>query len=782
MKFSLFAILLFLISQIYSQNLFTSGEFEESLLKSVLLDSLNERRSNQYLPLLELDEILEASAFVQAEYIAKQEKFNHQQENSKFKTLMDRVNYYGGRYAGLGENIFSIQTAGEKNRRRSRSDIELRSYEEVTLSILKAWEDDEESFKNIYDPDFLQIGISVLFDSVNHELALVSVFGTEAYPTREGLKIQDDAGFKEYDRNICDKLLTEFPAVEEFLGSSILVDGKQIWLKNVDKSLIEKILNSNSDALVADVICTDQFPCNGGNRLFPGNIQSGYLLKPIRKINYSTKLVERKANEFDLLLGELPPVFNSSECEANLLLIKENTLCATAPYNHFDGKNISWLNIPFQYSFLSDSIQTQSWTDSLSFSFHSESSKKSTLAKLDSLLTYFGNTKPEIISAQAEIYYSPIQAKRANAKNWKTILKEELKNYQLKVENLHFSEKIAWNEYQKFISNRIYSLETQKLDSLELEEYLKDEYAKGGHLSVFLDSLNKINLKIYKINSWKNESNPQLLEMYRYFLQHNKAELALRVQKKLIDNTATPTKKELVTKPIPLKQEYSDLANNQLLLKISNSGFDPKKGKTIKQSFGEILFVDRRNKIVQYNFLVASVKEWSSSINAAPNTEEWFDIYQNIRNNARIPDSNLSKLLLNYYMLLADYNYENQKFEKRKEALEEATELILSKNLTEKEANFYAEYLMFQLQLPAAIHLLKKYALGPHPTEQTLKNILSISKYDYDVLNKEEIMVIYQKYSELYPNGFCMIFNQENMGIQALTHRKIKELYCESCK
>ena len=780
MKPAFLFVFLIICSSLIGQSFFSSEQFDEDQLKEELIDSINQKRQDKGLHQLVFDEILDAAAYEQAEYLMKVENFDHKQENSKFKTLTDRVEYFGGRYAGLGENIFSVQTAEDPKRRSSRkTGNELKSYADVISTAINAWQGKNESRENIYDPDFYNIGMSVLYDSVNKTLGIVAVFGTEAYPIRNGLKLQDDEGYKGYNRNVCDKVLREFPAIAELMGISVNIAENQVWLEGVDKVLLEKLLSNSSDALVADIICEDQFPCDGGNRLFPGQIHDGYLLKAVKKINLTSKLHENDFGGFDLLLGNLPPAFNDLKCEANILLIKENSVCAVAPFNHFGGKNISWLGVPYQFSYLNDSLQTSNWTDSLIFTFHSEANKNSSLEQLDSLLTYFGNSTPEIISAEAEIYYSPIKAKREKAEQWKNTLHGKLKEYSFTGGELKVSEKVAWEEYQEFVKNRIYSLETEKLDSMELISYLKDEYDKGEHLKTFMDSLNKIDLIIYKKNSWKGEFNPELVKMYRYFLQGKKPDLALRIQEKLIKND---DQSELLKKQIPLKKEYSDLANNQLLLQIAAGDFEDQKGKTKRQSFGEILFADPGNAIVQYNYLVATLEKWTKNLKTTTGIDDWLKRYHRINKNAAIPDSDLKNLLLNYHILAADHYYENAKYEARKKELEKVSKMISGKELSEAEANFYAEYLMFQLQLARAIQLLKPYALDEKPTEKTLRNILSISIYGYKELSHQERTDLYKKYSSLYPEAYCKLFDQENMGIQALGEQEIKERFCELCR
>src|SRR5690606_38291461 len=104
-------------------------------------------------------------------------------------------------------------------------------------------------------------------------------------------------------------------------------------------------------------------------------------------------------------------------------------LCLTAPFNKFGGTNISWLNPDFEYSFQEDSLQSSVWSDSLKFAFHPEAAKSSTFAQLDSLLSYFGNIEAEILSAEVQIYYSPIEAKRVKAEKWKEVLQVHLEKY-----------------------------------------------------------------------------------------------------------------------------------------------------------------------------------------------------------------------------------------------------------------------------------------------------------------------------------------------------------------
>ncbi len=65
----------------------------------LLLEEMNILRAKKELSELQLDEILEAAAFDQAEYCSELGKLVHEQDNSKKKSVSQRVLFYEGLHA-----------------------------------------------------------------------------------------------------------------------------------------------------------------------------------------------------------------------------------------------------------------------------------------------------------------------------------------------------------------------------------------------------------------------------------------------------------------------------------------------------------------------------------------------------------------------------------------------------------------------------------------------------------------------------------------------------------
>src|SRR5688572_16612418 len=90
---SFILLMVFSVSS-YSQKkeqLIVDGEFQEEFFNGLLKDSLNSLREKNNLPNLHYSEILDAAAFVQADYLLKENSMKHEQDGSKYETLEKRV-------------------------------------------------------------------------------------------------------------------------------------------------------------------------------------------------------------------------------------------------------------------------------------------------------------------------------------------------------------------------------------------------------------------------------------------------------------------------------------------------------------------------------------------------------------------------------------------------------------------------------------------------------------------------------------------------------------------
>ena len=89
-------------------SLFLTAQERDVYLAELLLKEVNGIRTAQELPQLELDEILSAAAFDQAEYCSELGRLIHTQDNSKKDNVTQRVLYYEGLHGQLEENLSQI--------------------------------------------------------------------------------------------------------------------------------------------------------------------------------------------------------------------------------------------------------------------------------------------------------------------------------------------------------------------------------------------------------------------------------------------------------------------------------------------------------------------------------------------------------------------------------------------------------------------------------------------------------------------------------------------------
>lgn len=755
-----------------TDQLIQAENFEEALLNEFLMEDLDSHRKANNLPLLKSHEILEAAAFKQSEYLLKASSVSHEQENSKFKTLEDRVNFYVGRFYALGENIVLLYFNEVSSKRRNSRQLIVRTYSEAAKAAVNSWMENEDSKFNLLDPEFYRIGISSIINPASNQIIISLVLASENY--ENNMKVQDYSKIKEYDKNKCAAFLKEFPDLPELFSEAVKVKNNTLIFDSPNAHRLRKILSENNDAIAFDIVCRSQYECGSGNRLFPGEIQDGYLMSSISKSKIHSILDAE--NDEPMVLGNMPKFYQEESCEINIKFIKEDMLCESVPHNVYAGENIAWLNPQMLLSIQTDTLDKFEWKDSITIKLQLN---EKDIASLDSILTYGSLAETELEEAKIKFSVSPInKLQQSEILHYRELLQEQLAIFGNN--SASFKLKENWESYGKFASNRVYSLETKGMDTLEIMEYLKEEALEDEVLRQYMTKLNYIELELKLKQKLEGLNASQQKALYSQFVKNDRIAPAVYLQSKLYRQANNEELREISMEILPRNKKYLNLINNQLVFLHKNYPQNFEEGKSLQQSYRELYSIDPTNKTITYNYLYSQLKLWAEVIGNVENEEEWLSMFKSL-NKSNLPDKHTDLLLLNYYILLADHYYEISEARGREKALGIVYNSISKKELSELQANYYSEYFMFQLRIPWAIEVLKEYAMKEQPSSKTLENILSLKVYDQGMLNEAEWMTLFQKMSELYESDFCAMFNKDKIGFQQLKDTQLKSLYCEKC-
>jgi uncharacterized protein YkwD len=139
-------------------------------------DAVNELRVKKKIPALAWDEVLYHAAKDHADYLIRQKKLVHDQTIKDKSTPLKRVKVYRGMsYAGVGENLLSIQLGVIVNVRGRK--LSTQTYSSAAMTMAHSWKLSPPHYRNIVQQKFNTTAIAISYDSTTQRLVAVQVFG-----------------------------------------------------------------------------------------------------------------------------------------------------------------------------------------------------------------------------------------------------------------------------------------------------------------------------------------------------------------------------------------------------------------------------------------------------------------------------------------------------------------------------------------------------------------------------------------------------------------------------
>ncbi|MEQ8910574.1 MAG: CAP domain-containing protein [Vicingaceae bacterium] len=741
---------------------------------------INEYRAEQQLSLFETSDILDAVAFEQAEYILDQGRLSHEQDNEKKKTLLDRIRYFEGGYAQAGENLMSLQLGTKLPMKVGGEKQEVLTEEATAQASIAEWLDEEESRLNLMDGEFEHFGTAVV--SLDGKVILVLVTASLPYKNPGLKKLPFDYhGIEPYKKEACDKFLDKHGTLPQLFSDALEVKDNEVYFSFHSLHLFKHIFENGGDGIAIDLVARDQFACGGSNRLFPGEINRGLLLKPSKKAKLYNANEKMEENKVWVSIAELPDFYKSEDYELNAIIIKDGVACETVPYNRIKTLNLK--EIENRYLLAGDTLKVgYSWEDSLSFEIplNSETEKEQALDQMKQKLTDLNFLAEEIYIKR---FVPPSDTKVSEADS-SSELNKMLSAFSDSTHRLEVEVEQDWQSYQEFQDNSFYQIETKGMKKPEVERYLAKTQETDSELKEFLKGLNRYQIRLKgKAVAKKSASPKSLLESCESLLNRMKIKEAATIQKFLIQQYGNEAE---VMNGLPKldpsqRQKTLPLINNQIVLN-SQSGKDYFEGNPIHKAFLELHLVDQSNAVVSFNYHLATLRYWAKRADKMKKPEDWLDKFEKLRGNSQVPDEQYARAILNYYLLAANFHYDAGEFGERKGDFDDLMDWQSKANLEPNEQLELAQYLCHQDQFPRAIKVLNPTVKKPQVDEDLLFYYLQIYPYDTEEFKRKHYVSLMEKAQKLYPEHFCQFFSKAEQGIQALVYQEIKSIYCSQCQ
>lgn len=161
---------------------FSIDHVDTTSLESLIVKRLNELREKEKLTPLSENVVLKKAAEDQAKYISSIGKLSHRQPNKNKEKARNRVEFYGGKMQGIGENTAFIkvfETALYRGEDGGVDTVNITSINQAADYITYAWMNSESHKTNILYEKYTETGLKVIYNKQHNTLFAVQVF---AYP------------------------------------------------------------------------------------------------------------------------------------------------------------------------------------------------------------------------------------------------------------------------------------------------------------------------------------------------------------------------------------------------------------------------------------------------------------------------------------------------------------------------------------------------------------------------------------------------------------------------
>ncbi len=559
-----------------------------------------------------------------------------------------------------------------------------------------------------------------------------------------------------------------------------------IFIMN-DVRWFNELIDRSSDGLAVDILSRTQFPCGQKNREANSWAYRGYLQKPVYRNELKKRSKYDKYKNIHIDMGEIPKEFEGQELEFNLLLIQSKNICR---YNCFyDIKRHKWDLIDM--GLFSDEINETS--DDLSMLLHKEMQFVVPFEKdkavyheedirpiYDSLSLTNYNIRKIQIRAFASVEGSTernlfLQTQRAESivkvlQSFQTdTIKKDVIASENWVEFLRDIEKQKKYAYLKKLSKKEIK---KKLDNTALEKEMEPLLKKHRKAILFLELERKTEL---------DASSPKLAQkLFNESLLKKDIDKALELQKLIFHNIRHhKLPEDLLTKlEIPKKVEYGLLLNNDAIFKYEQNQENVLDAiKYLK----ELDLLIPNNAKIKYNLCALRLEAWVS---------KKLDIkHQYLYNYIMKLEYKIDKrlwirLLLNYHILLSEYEILQRNYKGKDRALRFIYNNYRALKLSSEDILNVASYFVSYTKYQWAINLLLPEAQKVDVDEDVLFYFLNLTIVNDAITKKQFYRLIMLNAINLNRERYCELFNTQSKGgitFQLLGNSYLKKTYCEGC-
>ena len=586
----------------------------------------------------------------------------------------------------------------------------------------------------------------------------------------------------------CSDFYTVVKSLPKEADYAIGLDGRDIIFYMASSKFFELIFDKGSDGIAVDILKRSQYRCYTKNNFSKSWAAKGHMMKPMYKDEMLQNSFPTENGYVYIKYGEVPDQFDLSEIECNLIVIQKKYFCDYRSYAHIDFDN---------WDILDMGMYVDSLTNDEYRTIHGAVSKELRFT------VPFERNQTEFNNADIQPLYDSL----------------ELTDYNIKEITIK-----AYTSVEGPLDRNI-QLQTGRANSIiaALQEHQNPEIL--SHVTAnenwveFLNDIRDTRFK-YMIRMSKEEiknelTNPDVLDQIEPLLKnHRKALIQLKLQKKFSDEENDP---ELLKKffdqnivkknieealylqeiifekiregkipedfigklEVPKSSEYGPLLNNFGIFQYkSNDAF---LYENIK-NFENLLEILPGNIKIKYNLLVLKIKVWTEG-ELITNREEIEASIDELENMG-LDKSLVTRLRVNYYIILTQYQQQRQDYTAKNRTLKEVYWKYKNLDLSDQDLLSLAKYLSTYTKYDWAEMVLHDRINQLEANEDLLFYYLKLTINDPKRTKQSHYRTIMLNALDKNTQRYCDIFLPKGQGgytFQILSNEYLRKTYCENC-
>lgn len=564
-------------------------------------------------------------------------------------------------------------------------------------------------------------------------------------------------------------------------------EGTKLFFEINDKQWFTQLFKQSNDGIAIDVVSKSRYACQ--ENVTPQQIK-GLVLKPVYAKELKSKLKPYKGN-FRVYVGQIPQPLAKDELEFNIAFLSNKVLCQY--YTIYNLQSYPWdlLDMGVYLDtvvYKTKSISTQNTSSvkkykTLQFTIPFKKNKSTYLPEdvkpmYDSLRLTDFTIKKISIKAYASVEGSEERNKELQEQRGNSIA-AALQSFQKPHIDTQITSSENWVEFLNDIQKTIYE-DFSDLSKKEIKSKLTGKIAT--ELEPYLEKHRKavVTLELDKIDTYKDLSVTQLVNLFNEKIKKDAIEEALKLQNSILEKMKEEFSPELLAKmEIPRQKKYlSLLVKNSII----NYVIDARQALIVTQELEDLKKLDPTHKKIHYNLAVLKFIIWRA--NAKPIKTEVFKKELINLKKYGIEASLIDRMLVNFYIVKAEKEMQQRNYPAKDVAVSYILKNYTKFSLTNYDYLSLAQFLTYYANMKEAVKLLDSKARSVTIDEDLLFYYLNLTIVSNEYTATADYRTSMLNAINLNKNRFCKLFNSSLEGgvtFQLLENTYLRTTYCENC-